>query len=150
MMTRPGPIVCATRGGEGSRAAQLHAIRSAQETGAPLTFLYVVDINMLGAVDEKLVDPVRAELEWLGGALLRVAKQRAEQVGVDVNIVILEGVVREEIIRYVRDNHASLLLLGAPRGTTSRFGDDAIELFARSIEQETGTTVHVVRPEELS
>ena len=150
MIAETGPIVCATRGGEGSRAAQLEAIRAARDAGTALTFLYVVDVNMLGAVDEKLAKSVRAELEWLGGALLRVAKQRAEQVGVDVDIVILEGVVRDEIIRYLRDNHASLLLLGAPRGTTSRFGDDAIELFARSIEQEAGTSVLVVRPEELS
>lgn len=149
MTTKAGQIVCATRGGEGSRAAQLHAIRAAQDGGVPLTFLYVVDVNMLAGVDEKLVDAVRAELQWLGGALLRVAKQRAEQVGVDVSIVILEGVVRDEIVRYIRANQASLLLLGAPRGTTSRFGDDAIELFAHAIEQESGTTVHVVRPEEL-
>lgn len=149
MKSSLGPVVCATRGGQGSRAAQLQAIRSARDLGVPLTFLYVVDIRMLGEVDEKLSIAVRAELQWLGQALLRVAKQRAEQVGVDVDIAIREGIVRDEIIRYLRESHASLLILGAPRGTTSQFGDDSIELYARSIERDAGIDVQVMRPEDV-
>ena len=45
-------IVCATRGGEGSRAAQMAAIRQARRTGKPLVFLYVTDPYSMGDVDE--------------------------------------------------------------------------------------------------
>ncbi|MDT8304899.1 MAG: universal stress protein [Anaerolineae bacterium] len=144
-----GPVICATRGGQGSRAAQLGAIRYARDLGTRLTFLYVVDIRMLGDVDEKLVAAVRSELQWLGQALLRVAKQRAEHAGIDVDIVIREGIVRDEIVHYLQDSHAALLVLGAPRGTSSQFGDDSIELFARSIEEDAGVSVQVIRPEDV-
>jgi nucleotide-binding universal stress UspA family protein len=143
-------IVCATRGGQGSRAAQFQAIRIARERQARLAFLYIVDIHSLGAVDEKLVAAVHAELQWLGKAMLQVARQRAQQLGLDVDVAIREGTVREAMITYLRESQASLLLLGAPRGTSDQFGDDAIEKFARSIEEETGVPVLVVRPEVVS
>ena len=49
------PIVCATRGGEGSRAVQMAAIRRARATGSKLIFLYVTDPHSLGDYDETLV-----------------------------------------------------------------------------------------------
>lgn len=142
-------IVCATRGGQGSRAAQFQAVQIARERGARLTFLYIVDIHALGDVDEKLTVAVHDELHWLGRAMLHVAKQRSEQFGLDVNLAIREGAVREALTEFARENNASLLLLGAPRGTSNRFGDDAIETFARSIEKETGVPVQVVYPEAV-
>lgn len=143
-------IVCATRGGQGSRAAQFQAVQAARERHADLTFLYIVDIHALGEADEKLTEAVHAELHWLGKAMLHVAKQRAEQPGLDVNVAICEGPVREAMANFVREKNAALLLIGAPRGTSNRFGDDAVEGFARSIEEETGVPVQIVRPEALS
>lgn len=139
--------VCATRGGEGSRAVQERAIDHARETGNKLIFLYVVNINKLDRFDETLKPAVRDELHWLGRTLLHIARQRAERSGVAADIVIREGDVREEIGRFLRDCSADLLLLGAPRETTAAiFGDDAIEQFAQSIQDETAVTVEVVRP----
>lgn len=143
-------IVCATRGGQGSRAAQSLAVQIARESGARLTFLYIVDMHALGEVDEKLTAAVYAELRWLGRAMLRVAKQRGEQLGLDVDLAIREGTVWEAMARFVRENTASLLVLGAPRGTSNRFGDDAIETFARAIEVETGVPVQIAHPETVT
>jgi nucleotide-binding universal stress UspA family protein len=79
-----------------------------------------------------------------------IARRRADNSQVASEVVIREGIVREEIIRFVNERSAELLLLGAPRGTTDTlFGDDIIEQYARSIQEETGVLVEVVRPESL-
>jgi nucleotide-binding universal stress UspA family protein len=141
-------IVCATRGGQGSRAVQLRAIELAKERESKLVFLYVVDIHIVGEYDEALSSAVRAEFHWLGRALLRVAQQRAERAEVDAEIAIRDGEVKEEIERFLQESHATLLLLGASRDTSTHvFGDDAIEHFAQTIEEDTGVKVEVVRAE---
>lgn len=143
-----GSIVCATRGGEGSRVVQREAIRRAKEAGKNLVFLYVLDISNLGPLEEKLMAAVRAELTWLGKALVNTAQQRAKVEDIEAAVVIREGEVQAEICRYLKETDASLLLLGAPRNTTATtFGDDVVEQIASSIQNETGVSVSVVRPE---
>lgn len=141
-------IICATRAGEGSRAVQLAAIEHAGTSGARLTFFYVVDPVSLGEVDEGLKAAVLAELVWLGKTLLQVADGRANAAGLNAELIIREGRVREEISRLLLERNPSLLLMGGPRGMTANvFGDDEIERFARSVEEGTGVPVKIVRPE---
>lgn len=143
-------IVCATRGGAGSRAVQMRAIDYARERDARLVFLYVIDVSNLNATDEHLRVAVRNELHWLGQTLLRIAQKRAENHQVSSDIAMREGPVQEEICRFIMEQSADLLLLGAPRGTTATsFGDDIIEQFAQSIEDQTSVTVEIVRPESI-
>ena len=143
-------IVCATRGGEGSRAVQMVAVRRAKESGQPLTFLFVTDPASLGAVDEMLIPALREELHWMGQTLLSIAHQRALLAGLEAEVVIRVGKVEAEIGRYLHESGANLLLLGAPRGTTANvFGDDAIEKFADSLQKATNVPVEVIRPENL-
>lgn len=142
-------IICAARGGRGSRAVQVEAIRVARERHARLVFLYIVDVHALGEVDESLLPSVRAELEWLGSALMQVARQRAQQANIQVDVAVREGKVREEISRYVRESGASLLLMGAPRTTAGRGDGEAIDRFARSLEEKTGVQVRLVYPEAV-
>lgn len=145
-----GCIVCATRGGAGSRAVQERAIQLAQEHGHILVFLFVIDTNSLSDTDEGMRTAVRDELYWLGRTLLLIARKRADSARVDSEIVIREGTVRDEIIKSITERSADLLLLGAPRGTTDTvFGDDLIEQYARSIQRESGVMVEIVRPESL-
>ncbi|NIP22735.1 MAG: universal stress protein, partial [Phycisphaerae bacterium] len=130
-----GCVVCATRGGEGSRAAQEAAIRYARENQYKLIFMYVVDFKTLDEFDDSLLPSVREELTWLGQSLLRIARHRAEQAGVTAEIVIREGDVMLEIEDFLQEIKADQLILGAPRGTTANvFGDDSIEKFAQSIQ----------------
>ncbi|MFN2221938.1 MAG: universal stress protein [Chloroflexota bacterium] len=141
-------IVCATRGGAGSRAVRERAIEYASQHGAALVFLFVIDISSLGDADDKLQSAVRDELTWLGLALLRIAQQRADAAHVESEIVIREGPVRDEICNFIKERSADMLLLGAPRGTTtSTFGDDMVEQLAADIERTTGVTVEIVRPQ---
>lgn len=143
-------IICATRGGEGSRAVQLAAIERAKSSGKQLVFLYVVAPNSLGDVATPLQTAVREELVWMGKALLRTAQQRAHAAGLDVKMEIREGRVQDEICNYIAATQASLLLLGAPRGSTANvFGDDLVERFAENIHQTTNIPVEIVRPETV-
>lgn len=140
-------IVCATRGGEGSRAVQLVAIERAKASGKPLVFLYVASPDSLTDFNPAMIPAVREELIWMGKALLHIAKQRANAANLQTSIAIRTGNVREEICRYLIDSDADLLLLGAPRNTTANvFGDDAVELFAQELREQSGVEVEIVRP----
>jgi nucleotide-binding universal stress UspA family protein len=97
---------------------------------------------------EVLQEAMHAEFHWLANALLNIARQRAERAGLSAEVIVREGVVKDEIEQFLRDNEASMLLLGAPRGTSPQFGDEAIERFAHAIEEDTGVPVTVVRPED--
>lgn len=141
-------IVCATRGGAGSRAVQQRAIAHAAEHGSDLVFLYVIDLTGMSPAEKVLKPAVRSELMWLGRTLLRIAQKRSTDSHVESEIVIREGSVQEEICRFVKERSANLLFLGAPRGTTANIpGDDVIERFAEKIHEETGVEVEIVRPE---
>jgi nucleotide-binding universal stress UspA family protein len=141
-------IVCATRGGEGSRAVQMAAIEQAKANDSPLVFLFVVSPDAIKDVEPTLEDAVIEELIWLGKAILKVAEDRAEREGIKARKVIRLGDVRQEICSYLTEMQAQLLLLGAPRSaTTSVFGDDPVERLASSIHETTGVEVAVVRPD---
>ncbi len=143
-----GCVVCATRGGEGSRALQRRAISLARETGERLVFLYVTDSGSLGNFDHSLITAVEYELNWMGKTLLGIAQERANLAHIEAEIVIRAGEVRGEIERFLHEARADRLLLGAPRGTTANvFGDDAIEQFAQAIQEKTGVPVEIARPE---
>jgi nucleotide-binding universal stress UspA family protein len=143
-------LVCATRGGPGSRASQEKAITYAAEQKSELIFLYVVDISMIEEVDNKLKIALLYELSWLGRVILRIAQKRADNAQIVSEIVIREGTVKDEICQFLEERSADLLLLGAPRGTTTAiFGDDSIDLFAQEIKETSGVPVEIVRPEEI-
>ncbi len=144
-----GDIVCATRGGEGSRVVQEMAIARAKEMDVPLVFLYVADpLSLDDEIDPGLKTAVSAELHWMGETLLRIAQTRADAMFLPSQVKIREGRVQDEIVRYLRENETDLLLLGAPRGTTANvFGDDTIELLADAIQKATNVAVEIVRPD---
>jgi nucleotide-binding universal stress UspA family protein len=142
-----GTIVCATRGGAGSRAVQDQAIQYAGQESQKLIFLYVIDTSSLSEADETLREAVEIELGWLGRTLLHIAQKRAENAGIDSTVVVRKGQVISEIGRFITEKSAELLLLGAPRGTTtSVMGDDPVEKLAERICDETGVSVEIVRP----
>jgi len=142
-------IVCATRGGAGSRAVQRAAIERAKNCGKRLVFLYIAAPGSLDSITPNLQESVRAELIWLGKALLYIAQKRARDAGLKADTVIRVGSVQDEICTYLTEHKASILLLGAPRGTTAElFGDDAVEQFATRIYENSGVEVEIVRPED--
>lgn len=142
-------IVCATRGGEGSRAVQSAASARARDEGAHLRFVYVVDDTRYADVDPVLRPALRQELVWVGQTLLELARRRGRLVGASADIDILEGGMRQQIIAYLRQHQPLAFYLGAPRGTSANiFGDEDIEQFALEIEQDTGIDVMLIRPDD--
>ena len=145
-----GSIVCATRGGAGSRAVQLRAIEYARERREHLVFLYVIDEDHLESFDEHLRPAARDEILWLGRALMNIAQNRAENDDVASEFVIREGIVADEICRFVEERSASLLLLGAPRlSSAADHNDDSVEKFAQPIAEQSGVPVEIIRPEPI-
>ena len=133
-------------------AAQMAAIKRAKETGEPLLFLYIVDPDSLEEkISDSLKEAILAELIWMGETLLRIAQKRANLAHLSTEIKIRRGNVHEEIVRFMKDVEADLLVLGAPRGTTANiFGDDAIERLAEVIRQETAVSVEIIRPDYVN
>lgn len=143
-MTR---IVCATRAGEGSRAVQMAAIREAKETGQHLVFLYIVESRYYESVDEAMRPFVRGELYWFAKTLLRIAENRAKTAGIIPELVTREGLVQDEITKFVNNSPTSALFLGTPRQHKSNtFDSEAIDRFTLSLQDMTGVPVRIVRP----
>jgi hypothetical protein len=138
-------IICATRGGEGSRTVQIAAIQMAKETKQHLVFLYLIESDFLSTQEEPMRSIVRGELFWLAKTMLRIAETRAQQAGITPELDIREGRLHEEIGKMVRQTETSCLLMGAPRGASSNmFQHDEIEVFAQSIEEAAGVDVHII------
>lgn len=140
-----GKIVCATRGGEASQILQAKAIQLARSEEKDLVFVYIVNEGNLGELSENMARAAREELTWFGRALLQVAQLRAQRAGVQAEIIVREGDVLEKIEEVLRENEASLLVLGAPRSQASRpaFQEDALTQFSRQVESDTGVEVRV-------
>lgn len=141
-----GPIVCATRGGEASRRSQEWAIALARERGVALIFLFVVDVDSAHPTHRSLAKAVEDELEGLGRRLLCIAQARAQEMGISADMAVRRGTVRQAIIDFLREVHASTLVVGAP-GTGSEkktFSSKELSQFALEIKAATGVEVILV------
>ncbi len=137
-------IVCAIRGGVGSRAVQNVAIREALTSDAELVFVYVIDRRVLAACEATIQPSVRNELYWMGKTLVRTAVARAQAAGLSrVTWAIREGDVREEIARAVSTRPTGRLLIGATRRDTADSSDAAAD-FAAWVQATTGVAVEIV------
>ena len=141
-----GPIVCATRGGKASRRTQERAIALALEGGTPLIFLFVADTNFTKPANEALVEALADELERLGKRLLCIAQSRAHEQGVEADMVVRHGAVRQVIENFLREANASTLVIGVPPtgSETGAFAQDEIPRFAQEIRAATNVEVVVV------
>lgn len=139
-----GKILCATRGGEASYRTQDAAITLAKEQGHTLVFLYVVDLHFLDKTSAPLVVDVEGELGKMGKFLLLMAKERAEEQGVEAETICREGKVREVLKQVTHEADASLVVLGRPAGARSAFKLAGLEAFAAEIEAEVGVATRIV------
>jgi len=141
-----GPIVCATRGGAASRRTQERAIQLAQESGAPLIFLFVADASGAGQLESPLAEAVADELVQLGQRLLAIARERAAGQGVTAQTAVRVGRVKEAVEEFLREVGASQLVVGtsnpACEPQTLFLGE--VASFAEYIQAATGVPVIVV------
>lgn len=130
-------IVCATGNGSQSRAVQSEAVEVARRQQKPLVFLHVVDLGQLGDLDESLIPAARAELAWLGNAIMRLAEDRARRRGVHAESVVLYGDVTTSLETFLREHPVDLLLMGQAT-------NKAIAAFAERVRDELGVPVEFV------
>lgn len=136
-------IVCAVRGGPDSQPTISRAIAWARDTGLPLYFLYVVNLDFLTHTSSSRVHAVTQEMEQMGEFILLTAQSRASEHGVSAQGIVRHGNVMEEISRLCHELEATYLVVGSPKGQEERdvFTQDAMTNFVARIEQQTGAKV---------
>ncbi len=145
-----GTIVCATRGGEAGRRTQERAIALAKEREDKLVFLSVSDPSFARQLDRELAAAVVQEQQWLGRALMGVARARARVQGVEAGAVVLSGPVVEGIERFLCESGASTLVIGEPKVSSplATLQVDEVVPCAEHVERSTGVEVILVTPED--
>ena len=141
-------IVCAVRGGPDSRQAIEKSIALAKESGLPLIFLYIVNIDFLDHTMVGQVQIITQEIRQMGEFILLTAQMAASKEGIEAQRIIREGKVTEQISEYCHEISADYLVLGRPRFQleNSLFTKDLLTEFIERIQEQTGA--RVVLPEE--
>jgi nucleotide-binding universal stress UspA family protein len=141
-------IVAAVRGGPASKSTIVTAINLAQETGLPLYFLYVVNLDFLTRTSSTRVHTISEEMHQMGEFILFTAQAEASACGVTAQGVVRHGDVGEEIVNLSHEIEADYLVLGRPKlqQEESVFTQDLLRQFIAQTEEQTGA--HVILPEE--
>jgi len=144
-------IVCAVRGGPASQATIARAIALARETGLPLHFLYVVNLDFLAQTPTSRVHTISQEMHQMGDFILLMAQETAARQGIIAKEVVRHGNVGEELIGLCHELEADYLVLGKPKveREDAVFTQDLLHAFVARIEEQTGATVVFPEGEEL-
>jgi nucleotide-binding universal stress UspA family protein len=136
-------IVCAIRGGPASQPTISRAIVLAQETGLPLRFLYVVNLDFLSQTPTSRVHTISQEMHQMGEFILLMAQEAAARQGVIAERVVRHGSVGEELIGLCHELDADYLVLGKPRveQEDTVFTQDLLHQFVARTEEQTGAKV---------
>jgi nucleotide-binding universal stress UspA family protein len=138
----PG-IVCAVRGGPASQPTIAKAIALAQETGLPLCFLYVVNLDFLSQTATSRVHTISQEMREMGEFILLMAQETAARQGISAEGVVRHGNVGEELIGLCHELGAGYLVLGKPKveQENSVFTHELLHQLVARTEEQTGATV---------
>ncbi len=143
-------IVCAVRGGPASQPTLDRAIALAKQTGLPLSFLYVVNLDFLDHTQSSRVQTITHELQQMGEFILLTAQTRAAAQGVEAEGIVRHGRVAHEISQVCHEIGAEYLVLGQPKFhmEESVFTKDLLREFIQRVEEQTGAKV--ILPEGTS
>ncbi|MGD8624362.1 MAG: universal stress protein [Anaerolineae bacterium] len=139
-------IVCAIRGGPGSQDTIARAIAQAQETGLPLYFLYVVNLDFLSHTSSSRIHTISHEMHQMGEFILLAAQAKAADQGVQAEGVVRHGNVGDEIVEMCHELDADYLVLGWPKvqeegEEESLFTQELLHNFIKDTEEQTGAKV---------
>lgn len=143
----PG-IACAIRGGPASQPTITRAIDLDKETGLPLHFLYVVNLDFLSQTATSRVHTISEEMAEMGKFILLMAQETAARQGISATGVVRHGNIAEEVIGLCHELEADYLVLGKPRAEREDtvFTHEMLQQFVARTEEQTGA--RVVFPEE--
>lgn len=136
-------IVCAIRGGPDSQPTIARSITLAQETGLPLYFLYVVNLDFLMHTSSTRTHVISEQMHQMGEFILLAAQASASQQEVISEGVVRHGDVGEEIVNLCHELEAEYVVLGRPRleQEESVFNQELWQQFIERAEQQTGASV---------
>jgi nucleotide-binding universal stress UspA family protein len=136
-------IVCAIRGGPASQPTIAKAIVLAQETGLPLYFLYVVNLDFLSQTPTIRVHTISHEMHQMGEFILLMAQETAARQGIIAKGVVRHGDVGEELIGLCHELKADYLVLGKPKveQEDTVFTQELLHQFVARTEEQTGAKV---------
>lgn len=148
-------ILCPTRGGERSYPNQDWAITLAKAQGADLVFLYINDVQFLNQVAAPVLIDLASDLDEMGEFLLTMAKERAEEMGVEAKTIVKRGVFEEVLREVIPELEIDTLVLGSSEEdkghTTHKFLREFSETLANELDVEVivlseGKVMETVRP----
>jgi len=116
-------ILIATDGSEYTKKAVDYGIDLANDTGAKLHAIYVIDTTAYGSI------PMSAPMEYAysllkqeGDVAIKNVADRAEAAGLEVEGIIAEGYPADEIINCAEKNSIDLIIMGTlGKGGLDRF-----------------------------
>jgi nucleotide-binding universal stress UspA family protein len=137
-------IVCAIRGGPYSQSTIDKAISFARETGRPLYFLYIVNLDFLAHTTSTRTHTITHEMEQMGEFILLAAQNQAADRGVVAEGRVRHGSVGAEIIALCNELNAGIIVMGRPqRGEEEGdvFTHARLNSFADLVKKQTGAEV---------
>jgi nucleotide-binding universal stress UspA family protein len=136
-------ILCAVRGGPDSQATIAQAISLAKQTGLPLNFIYVVNLDFLTHTTRSRVHVISKEMRQMGEFILLAARSSAAAQGVTAEGMVRQGDVGAEIVTACHELGAEYLVLGRPQfeREESLFTQELLTRFIAETEKQTGATV---------
>ena len=109
-----GKILIATDGSEYTKKAVDNGIELANNNGATLNAIYVIDTRSYRSI------PMSAPMEYAysilrqeGDMALKYVAERAEAAGLEVEGIIAQGHPADEIIKYAEKNSIDLIVMAA-------------------------------------
>ncbi|MEM3397177.1 MAG: universal stress protein [Thermoplasmata archaeon] len=118
-------ILIATDGSEGMEGVYKLAFDMAKNLNAKLFAVYVVDISpFAGLPEDDVLVRAKAKLYESGWNLLRELKERAKNVGLEIEASVDEGIPAERIVRIAKKLKIDMIVMG----TTGKSGVDKILL----------------------
>ncbi|AGB30036.1 UspA domain-containing protein [Natrinema pellirubrum DSM 15624] len=110
-------ILLPTDAAEGTELAIEHAVAVAEDTGADLHLLYVVDSDVYNSYsgDEYVheFESLEAALEHVGEEALESAAEAARDAGLEPTTVVRHGRPHEQILEYADEADVDMLVMGS-------------------------------------
>jgi nucleotide-binding universal stress UspA family protein len=130
-----GNVLVPTDGSEGTAAVLDHAVEVADDTGATVHGLYVVDQQVVLATSKDNQESVRADLREEGERAVGTVSDVATDADLEAVTAVAEGVPHREILTYIEEEDIDLVVMG----THGRRGRDRIVSLGSVTERVVGS-----------
>ncbi|MCL4871544.1 MAG: monovalent cation/H(+) antiporter subunit G [Anaerolineae bacterium] len=144
-------ILCPVRGGPDSQYLYTKAIQLAKKNRGELTFLHVINRDLI----EAMSGPAEAigvleQLKTLGESVIAAAQNQAQTEGVVAKGQVVTGDLKTEIIHTAKEINATIILLGYPmisKAADREAAEKRLWMLVEQLEKALEVQVQVQRVE---